>query len=358
MKIEMGESLFYSWLRHVKKCQIVQTNWKVSSQWNLSNEDDLKALMDELDAHYREKHDYDIFKRNASLSQLLQQGECDVLGISMQQNEPEYYAVDVAFHEGGLNYGSRHVTVMKVLKKCARTAFCLHGYLSTKKAEIIFASPRINPSVLETLLPCVEEMQEIFKNKGYAFAFRVIANEEYGRKVLDSIFSLSDRVADTSELFLRSYQMYRMFSETRKVERRILPVECAVKADLPESDYTDADAYQELRIGQLAQKVLGDKLRNGYVTEDEIAAMQTAEYSKQNFHLQYPLLKVDTGEKGLIHYYKKPIKINGTNYRMCCEWFEQRGRNNDRPYLLEWIKKHKDKQEGTGCRATCENGTL
>lgn len=27
MKIEMGESLFYSWLRHVKECQIVQTSW-------------------------------------------------------------------------------------------------------------------------------------------------------------------------------------------------------------------------------------------------------------------------------------------------------------------------------------------
>lgn len=343
MKIEMGESLFYSWLRHVKECQIVQTNWKVSSQWNLSNEDDLKALMDELDAHYQEKHDYAIFKRNASLSQLLHQGECDVLGISIQQNKPEYYAVDVAFHKGGLNYGSRHVTVMKVLKKCARTAFCLHGYLSTKKAEIIFASPRINPSVLEILLPCVEEMQEIFKNKGYAFAFRVIANEEYGRNVLDSIFSLSDRVADTSELFLRSYQMYRMFSETRKAERRILPVECAVKADPSESDYTDADTYQELRIGQLAQKVLGGMLRDGYASEEEIKAMETAEYSKQNFHLQYPLLREDTGEERPIHYYKNPIEINGRRYRMCCEWFEQEGTNNDRPYLLEWIKKHIDK---------------
>jgi len=30
MKIEMGESLLYSWLRHVKECQIAQTNWKVS----------------------------------------------------------------------------------------------------------------------------------------------------------------------------------------------------------------------------------------------------------------------------------------------------------------------------------------
>lgn len=31
---------------------------------------------------------------------------------------------------------------------------------------------------------------------------------------------------------------------------------------------------------------------------------------------------------------------------MGCEWFEQEGTNNDRPYLLEWIKNHIDKQEG------------
>ena len=45
MKIEMGESLFYSWLRHVKECQIVQTNWTTSSQWQLSNEDRLEDIM-------------------------------------------------------------------------------------------------------------------------------------------------------------------------------------------------------------------------------------------------------------------------------------------------------------------------
>ena len=44
MKIEMGESLFYSWLRHVKECQIVQTNWKTSSQWALQHEDKLEEM--------------------------------------------------------------------------------------------------------------------------------------------------------------------------------------------------------------------------------------------------------------------------------------------------------------------------
>ena len=31
MKIEMGESLIYSWLRHEKHCQLTQKNWKASA---------------------------------------------------------------------------------------------------------------------------------------------------------------------------------------------------------------------------------------------------------------------------------------------------------------------------------------
>ena len=38
MKIEIGESLIYSFLRHVKKCLITQTNWKPSGHWYASDE--------------------------------------------------------------------------------------------------------------------------------------------------------------------------------------------------------------------------------------------------------------------------------------------------------------------------------
>lgn len=35
MKIEIGESLILSWLKHVNNCQIVQLNWKPSTiAWN------------------------------------------------------------------------------------------------------------------------------------------------------------------------------------------------------------------------------------------------------------------------------------------------------------------------------------
>lgn len=56
MKIEMGESLFYSWLRHVKECQVVQTNWKVSSQWTLLHEDELETIKEKTDTFFHEKY--------------------------------------------------------------------------------------------------------------------------------------------------------------------------------------------------------------------------------------------------------------------------------------------------------------
>ena len=54
----MGESLFYSWLRHVKECQIVQTNWKVSPQWNFNNVYEIEQMSDELGSYFEEKYGY------------------------------------------------------------------------------------------------------------------------------------------------------------------------------------------------------------------------------------------------------------------------------------------------------------
>lgn len=115
----------------------------------------------------------------------------------------------------------------------------------------------------------------------------------------------------------------------------------ASKAESVEYDYMDADAYRELKIGQLAQKVLAKMLCDGCASDEEIAAMQTADYSKQHFDLQYPLLRLATETETPIHYYAKPIEIKGIRYRICCEWFEKNGVNNDRPYLLKWIETHK-----------------
>jgi hypothetical protein len=338
MKIEMGESLFYSWLRHVKECQIVQTNWKVSPQWALQHEDELVALMTAADDLFSSKYGYKIFKKTSSFSQLIQQAECDAVGIAVQEDGNHFYAVDVAFHESGLNYGSREETVMKIIAKSLRMAMCLYGFVGSKAAEIVFASPKITPSILKDLEPCIVDTNELLAGRGFDFMVRVIANDEFNESVLQPILLMSDGVADTSELFLRSYQMFTMFSDTSVAVPNQTRLQVGRKPlDLP---LTDDGIYKELKIGQLARTVFRRTLEDGLASEDEVGFMQNAEYSKQFFGLQYPvLLRTDERDTEL-HYYKDPIFIRGERYRICCEWFENAA-NNDRPFLLKWIESHK-----------------
>ena len=328
MKIEMGESLFYSWLRHVKECQIVQTNWTTSGQWPLLHDDELEEIKSVTDNYFHEKYGYDIYKKTASLSQLLQQAESDAVGIAIQDGTNKVFAVDVAFHGAGLNYGDRVSTIQKIIRKYLRTAMCIYGYLDTRDAEIIFASPKINRSVLEGVLPCIEDIQNIMDSLHFHFRFRLFANKDFRDKVLLPILKVSNGVADTNELFIRSYQMVQMFdgySDVQPISEGVFSV--------------NDDAYAELKIGKVAQLVLRPILENGSVSDEEIQKLQDKEYSKEAFNLNFPLLVREDGEYERVRYYRDPITIGGVKYMLCSQWAENQG-NNDRPYLMKWIKGH------------------
>lgn len=324
MKIEMGESLFYSWLRHVKECQVVQTNWKVSSQWTLLHADGLELIKEKTDTYFREKYGYEIYKKNASLAQIIQQGESDAVGVSFSDGSMTTYAVDIAFHENGLNYGSKDVTIMKIINKSIRTAMCLYGFMDVRNAEIIFASPKIHKGVLSIAEPCVEEAQEILTELGYGFTFRIIANEEFKSTILDPIMMVSDGVADTNELFLRSYQMLQMFDNESIASNQ---------GGLQES-------LNEIKIGKLARIMIPKVLQSGKVPDYEFEQMFTAEYSKEVFDISYPVLAKLDGPYDSARYYSTPIVVAGEKYALCSQWFETPA-NNDRPYLEKWIAEHK-----------------
>ncbi|MDO4765775.1 MAG: hypothetical protein Q4A29_06925 [Eubacteriales bacterium] len=340
MKIEMGESLFYSWLRHVKECQIVQTNWKTSQRWVMGNEDDLQRMWEETDRYFRWKYNYKVFKLNSSLAQILRQAECDVLGISIQNGVNKIYAVDVAFHEFGLNYGTKEETITKVISKTARTAMCLWGYLGVRDAEVIFASPKIHFSLLQEIEQCIQDLNDIFQKLGYEFKFRLISNKEFNYSVLQPILLASKGVADTSELFLRSYQMYSMFFEMPLKERIRFGNDSVKNTLVFKENDKDESIYKELKIGKLVQLVLREMLIEGKATEQEVMWLQQADYSKEVFDLQYPLLVKSDSDFDKVRYYKEPLVIRGESYLMCSQWFETPA-NNDRPYLLNWIESHK-----------------
>lgn len=213
MKIEMGESLIYSWLRHEKQCQLAQTNWKPSQYWSLDNYDNLQILIEKFNLYYKDKYGYDIFK-GCSLNQLMKQAEIDAVGIAFSESAQHIFAVDIAYHEAGLNYGDKDKTLCKIIQKCVRTALCLYGYFNLATGEIIFASPKINSSIERDLSPMFEELTNLIKHLGLEFTVLLYCNDAFFSEIMQPILVKETNIADTSELFLRSIQLYQMFAHS------------------------------------------------------------------------------------------------------------------------------------------------
>lgn len=337
----MGESLFYSWLRHVKECQIVQLNWKPSPQWQLHNEEDLFALIEHVDKHFQEKHGYEIFKQNRNNLQIIQQTECDALGISGTSGE--FFGVDVAFHSGGLNYGSKETTIMKLLAKAVRTALCLRGYLGTNEGNIIFASPKIHKGILVDLLPCVEELNQLFRENKWDFTYRVICNADFKTAILDPVLLVSDGIADTTELFLRSYQMIQMFPDTPVKENKIT-IKRENTTENPSTTRTrmartrdevqlPENGYEELKIGQLAQGLFRKYFHEQEVEEEILLALLSKDESKRALDLNYPAFVEKDSDFQRIRYYGTPYLVNGKEFHLTSQWYEY-----NRGHLLRWIQ--------------------
>lgn len=78
-------------------------------------------------------------------------------------------------------------------------------------------------------------------------------------------------------------------------------------------------------------------LESGNVPDDEIERLQDKAYSKKALDLNFPLLVRQEGEYNRVRYYREPVCIKGVAYMMCSQWVE-RPDNNDRPYLMKWIR--------------------
>lgn len=229
MKIEIGESLAYSWLKHIKCCQIVQLNWKLADKWQKGNWEKLDSMFKEAKLYFttsdgtqssldaeEESH---VFKKNATLEQIVRQAESDVLGIHFNTDgEIEVHAVEVAFHSQGLNYtGGKESTKAKIIAKVLRSAMGIYTVFGAKKAHIYFLSPKVNPATIETLKYVEEELNMFFKEFELDYQFSACFNELFSREILLPVCQIVAKQGanDTSELCARAICLQQIAESNR-----------------------------------------------------------------------------------------------------------------------------------------------
>jgi hypothetical protein len=209
VKIEIGESLAMSYLKHVEKCIFYQTNWKSSSNWNILNEtlEKVQYIYNKIVNHSEFSG---VFK--SELSQLIKQSEIDVIGLN--QNG-KIYAMDIAFHEGGLLYKNKIETKDRVFKKLLRSYLTVLTYFPKNKYEIIFVSPKVNPATDKIILDYFEILTRDFSDENVKFGY--FSNDKFRENIFSPTLEKSINDSDTNELFMRAIQLNNLFKPTAKV---------------------------------------------------------------------------------------------------------------------------------------------
>ena len=356
MKVEIGESLGYSFLRHVKQCWLVQTNWKASDDWPKRLKDD------ELGREFsdmRRKFDPDgsVFGKTTSPSQLLKQSEIDVVGVGFGG---DIYAVEVAFHENGLQYGPKQETRKRVLKKMLRAKFLLDAYqLADGKQHIYFVSPKVHQGVK----PGLDEVFAWLK-KEYpeGVDWQLLTDDKFVSKMLIPTLKKAKDAADTSELFMRSAKLLELGGL----------LEIGAEASSPRQEtpisVLDTSGKELGRIQPLVRNLMQTLLENfpSLLPESDRSKLMDRSYCRDQ-------LGLGLGGFALLRHQGEGVEINGQarywqrayadRYLVTNNWGRQYHRHNAAA-LLRWVEELIRRNAGQpgiaeleSCRAAFQNYT-
>jgi hypothetical protein len=324
MKIEIAESLIYSYLKHVEGCRIVQTNWTTSGKWTVTNYD-IERARELFNKVSSSEHFVGIFKNN-SFEQLIKQAEIDILGINTA--EETIYGIDIAFHSAGLNYGSKTETALRIVKKIFRTIFIMQSYFNeNEKYNSYFITPKVNRATKLIIEDLMRKAKEVINDDNITIDF--ISNELFYSDILDSLLENIEEEHDSTELFLRAFKLMKL--DNRKSEST---------EEIPKYTVSRISSKKRevsgMKIGQFVQHSFRKAFELNLLTISEINELQKPEYSKRIFNSNYEILKNKNrpikDEYGRTRYYSRENFCE--NYHLTSQWFEPQWES-----LLDWLKK-------------------
>ena len=325
MKIEIGESLACSYLRHVERCWLVQANWKAPEHWGRRLTDaELEALFEEMKSLF--DPDGVVFKKTKNAAQFLKQGEIDVVGVDQQGG---VHAMEVAFHEAGLNYGSKAETVNRVLKKMLRTLLILRAcHPPQTPLYIYFLSPKVNPAVQRPLEEKFAALRQEYPHIGWS----LLTNADFAESVVKPTLENASDVADSSELFLRSAKLLETAGYRLAPPGSPIPTPRDTPGPAPGPDV----GVQPLVKSLMQTLLVADP---ALLSEAEKRDLQDNEYCKSSLGLQI-------GNFALIRRIEEGRIINGHGrywadryggFYVCSQWWKQHHHANAQS-LLAWVE--------------------
>lgn len=327
MKIEIGENLAYTYLKHFEGCRIVQTNWKTSGRWKLTEFEKESAI--NLFNEIKKLEDFKELFRDVSFEQILKQAEIDLLGINTI--ESSIFGVEIAFHSSGVNYGEKDFNVSKIVEKLLRTILVMQCYFKDfNKFNAYFLTPKSSEYARTRITQLIEKILHFLNDDTINIQF--ISDENFYNQIVNPIVADDFKEHDTNELFSRAVKMlklnYKIVSPTSPGSD--------VKYEHKARNNVNKRTVEGMKIGQFVQNKMKQLEQKSSLSLQEIENLFSQEYSKKVFNQNFSVLKhADEeikDEKGRNRYYTSEMFF-GENY-LTSQWFEYHWE----PFLT-WLKK-------------------
>lgn len=350
MKIEICEHLIQSWLKHIKNCQIVQTNWTLSpflaDEISQTCYEEVNFFIDLIKSDENFK-DFNIFKQSTT-KQMLLQCEIDTVGIAIKNQAVEkIYMVDSAFHESGLNYGD---TVARIIKKLIRAVFIARIVYPKIPCELLFVTPKCGYELQDNLKKMVSLVKKTVQDFFPEINIEFYANESFAKEIYAPILENIQKISDDNDLFLRSLQLAKIADGYLKNRTHYPPIIPPIIDYEPISidgqdtnkptgiptgfTYTNLDAKQRTnetktpRGGntEIVFNILQGLIRNGKIL-GVLPNLLNKAYCSRVFSLPYPMLIPVSNFKEFgyerIRFYSELIEIDGKDYLVCSQWTKE-----------------------------------
>jgi hypothetical protein len=189
------------------------------------------------------------------------------------------------------------------------------------------------------------ELNDYFGKKELAYHFSLICSDTFRDKIFNVVTAFSNTISDTSELFMRSIQMYNLFNQESTSRTSKLGGKSNMVANGQNHVYNNLKGFEEMKVGALVRMSLTRHIDNELLDANEIERLKQFEYCKRMFNINYPLFKeyeqgISEKEQTMINgyrrYFAKPYQIDGQLYFPCNDWYEDKNRS----YFMAWLNKY------------------
>ena len=204
--------------------------------------------------------------------------------------------------------------------------------------HIYFVSPKVHRAAQQSI-----EIFARLREEYPTINWHLFTNETFVSEVLSTTLEKGGTVADTTELFLRSFKLLQLgeFAEREVGQRTLRKESRAIETSMPV--VSKDPTYDPVRFQPLVRGLLRTLLDDypGLLTQSELDSLMESEYCKSELGLNIgnlPLLRRAQDGRDISGHGRYWKDVYGGGFYVCSQWWKEHHAHNAES-LRRWVKR-------------------